>query len=396
MAPPHDLWLVALSVAIAIQGSFVGLSLASGLDTATGLRRRLTLAGSALTLATGIWAMHFVGLLAAQFPSEIDYLALPTLLSFLICVLVVGAGVYAAAALPGPRLRIGVGALAMGLGISIMHYVGMAAVHLAGPIHEEALPAIASVIIAIAASAFALLALGSRPSRTRLFCGAFVLGFAISGMHYSAMAGLRLDPQCYDVAHFVGAESALSRNALALLATFISFGVSATFLLSLIPDPSAAAPAPALAAPAAALAAAPAARGVAPAPAPTRETSAPLTVEKDGRLLQLSVMEIVAVRANAHYTFIHNGDQEFFCAQSIGALEAQLGEGFLRVHRSHLVRLDRITQVRKAGEAWTVQIDGVPQCTIPVARGQHQALKARLKALRGGPAAAFHEMRQLG
>ena len=54
MLIPHDPWLVALSIAIAVQGSFVGLSLASGLDTATGVRRRLMLAASALTLATGV------------------------------------------------------------------------------------------------------------------------------------------------------------------------------------------------------------------------------------------------------------------------------------------------------------------------------------------------------
>ena len=55
-------------------------------------------------------------------------------------------------------------------------------------------------------------------------------------MHYTAMAGMRLDPLCYDVSRFIGAESALSRNALALLATVIAFGVSAAFLLSLVPD----------------------------------------------------------------------------------------------------------------------------------------------------------------
>ena len=55
-------------------------------------------------------------------------------------------------------------------------------------------------------------------------------------MHYTAMAGMRLDPLCFDVSRFVGAESALSRNTLALLATVISFGVSGAFLLSLVPD----------------------------------------------------------------------------------------------------------------------------------------------------------------
>ncbi len=47
---------------------------------------------------------------------------------------------------------------------------------------------------------------------------------------------MRLDPLCYDVSRFVGAESSLSRNTLALLATIVAFGVSGAFLLSLVPD----------------------------------------------------------------------------------------------------------------------------------------------------------------
>src|SRR5579863_7049454 len=133
MMVPHEPWLVALSVGIAVQGSFVGLSLARELDSAEGFRRRLLLAGASLTLATGVWSMHFVAMLAANFPSAIDYLVLPTLISFLICVIVVGAGIYATHAWRAPHLRIGVGGVAMGLGVSLMHYVGISAVHLAGP-----------------------------------------------------------------------------------------------------------------------------------------------------------------------------------------------------------------------------------------------------------------------
>ena len=233
---PHEPWLVVLSIAIAIQGSFVGLSLARGLDSAEGFRRRLALAGSAITLATGVWSMHFVAMLAANFPSAVDYLVLPTLISFLICVIVVGIGVYAAHAPGPPALRIGTGALAMGLGVSLMHYVGMSAVHLAGPTSYAPSYVVASIAVSIAASAFALWTIDSRPTRPRLFLGAIALGLAISGMHYTAMAGMRLDPLCYDVSRFVGAESALSRNTLALLATVVAFGVSGAFLLSLVPD----------------------------------------------------------------------------------------------------------------------------------------------------------------
>jgi len=236
MTIPHEPWLVVLSIAIAIQGSFVGLSLARELDGAHGFRLRLILAGSALTLATGVWSMHFVAMLAADFPSAVDYLVLPTLISFLICVIVVGAGIYAAHAWRAPHLRIGVGGVAMGLGVSLMHYVGISAVHLAGPTWHEPPYVVASIAIAILASAFALWALDSRPTRSGLFLGAVALGLAISGMHYTAMAGMRLDPVCFDVSRFVGAEPALSRNALAALATVVAFGVSGAFLLSLVPD----------------------------------------------------------------------------------------------------------------------------------------------------------------
>ena len=192
MTIPHELWLVALSVAIAVQGSFVGLSLSLELDTATGFRRRLALAGSALTLATGVWSMHFVGMLAASFPSAVDYLVLPTLVSFLICVIVVGVGVYAAHA-PGPQgMRIGFGALAMGLGICAMHYVGMSAVHLAGPTYQQPPFVAASVAVSVAASALALWALGSRPNRSRLFLAALVLSLAL-GVGADSLVAIALE-----------------------------------------------------------------------------------------------------------------------------------------------------------------------------------------------------------
>ena len=368
------------------------MSLAAEIDSAIGARRRLLLAGSAVTLATGVWSMHFVGLLAASFPSAIDYLVLPTLASFLICVIVVGLGVYAAHETRLSNLRIALGAVAMGLGISAMHYVGMSAVHLAGPTYQEPPFVVASIIVSICASGFALLALGSRPNRPRLFAGAVVLGLAISGMHYTAMAGMRLSPLCFDVSRFVDAELALSRNTLALLATVISFGVSGAFLLSLVPDaqprtprlmmsPEALAPAagPAIPIPVADIGADAAAAPVA-CPAPTSPV-ANIRVEKDGRARFLAVGDIYAVRANAHYTFVHDGEREYFCNRSISALEAELDPWeFARVHRSYIVRLALVSRIRRSGEAGVAELGEPVRCTAPVARGQYREIKARIEA----------------
>ena len=90
MPVSYETWLVLLSIVMAIQGAYVGLSLAVQIGEASGMRRRLLLAGAAFSLAVAIWTMHFVGMLAARMPFQVDYLVFPTLLSFLVCVIVVG------------------------------------------------------------------------------------------------------------------------------------------------------------------------------------------------------------------------------------------------------------------------------------------------------------------
>ena len=120
MPVTHEPWLVALSLIVAIQGAYVGLSLAVQVRHAVGPERRLLIAGAALSLGVAIWSMHFVGMLAARLPAAVDYLVFPTLLSFLVCVLVVGAAVFFASAGPLTAARLAVGAAFMGLGIAVM------------------------------------------------------------------------------------------------------------------------------------------------------------------------------------------------------------------------------------------------------------------------------------
>ena len=127
MPVTYETWLVLLSIVMAIQGAYVGLSLAVQIGEAAGMRRRLLLAGAAFSLAVAIWTMHFVGMLAARMPFQVDYLVFPTLLSFLVCVIVVGAAVYATSSGPLTLLRLTLSACLMGGGIFTMHYIGMSA-----------------------------------------------------------------------------------------------------------------------------------------------------------------------------------------------------------------------------------------------------------------------------
>src|SRR5215472_10473979 len=151
MPVTHEPWLVALSLFLAIQGSFVGLSLAVQVGDAVGLRRRLLIAAAAVSLAFAVWTMHFIGMLAARLPFPVDYLVLPTLLSFLICVIVVGIGVFTASAGALTPTRLAASSCLMGLGIVAMHYLGMAALHESAHMKHAPVFVALSFVIAIAA-----------------------------------------------------------------------------------------------------------------------------------------------------------------------------------------------------------------------------------------------------
>jgi PAS domain S-box-containing protein len=229
MPVTYETWLVLLSIVVAIQGAYVGLSLAVQIGAAAGMRRRLLLAGAAFSLAVAIWTMHFVGMLAARMSFPVDYLVFPTLLSFLVCVVVVGAAVYAASSGPFTPLRLTLSACLMGGGIFTMHYIGMSALSTSAYMIHDRYYVAASMAIAIAASGLALWLATGRGRRPPLILSAIVLGLAVSGMHYTAMAGLTLLPYPRAAA---GAP-ALSPELLAIIVAIVAFCVSGIFLLIL-------------------------------------------------------------------------------------------------------------------------------------------------------------------
>src|SRR5262249_60124217 len=109
------------------RGCDVAFVLALHMAEGAGTRRRLLLAGATVSFAVAIWTMHFVGMLAVRLPFQVDYLVLPTLLSFLVCAIVVGGAVYATSSGPLTLLRLTLSSCLMGGGIFAMHYLGMSA-----------------------------------------------------------------------------------------------------------------------------------------------------------------------------------------------------------------------------------------------------------------------------
>jgi NO-binding membrane sensor protein with MHYT domain len=397
----YQLWLVSLSIVMAIQGAYVGLSLAVQIGDAVGMRRRLLLAGAAFSLAVAIWTMHFVGMLAVRLPFPIDYLVFPTLLSFLVCVLVVGAAVYATSSGPLTLVRLTLSSCLMGGGIFSMHYIGMSALHASAyMVHARAFVA-ASMAIAIVASGLALWLATGRGGRPPLILSAIAFGIAVSGMHYTAMEGVTLFPHPTASA---GAP-ALSTDLLAIVVAIVAFCVSAIFLLILVPDrtrPASIAPrgsiedsAPLPAAPIANSWPQAVPAGVAPdgdpelgrgtygplggLGAPPRRFARHLPFERDGTTHFLAVDDVVAIHANAHYSYIFDGSDKLFCPLAIGDVESRLdSERFVRIHRSHIVNIDRVIGCKRSGDNEMVELDSAQHYAVPVSRSRVSRLRSRI------------------
>jgi NO-binding membrane sensor protein with MHYT domain/nitrogen-specific signal transduction histidine kinase len=194
----HEPVLVALSVVIAVLGSWTALDLFHRVRANAGAIRLWWLAGAATATGGSIWSMHFVAMLAYDLGLPVRYEVRLTVASLLLAIGATAIGFALAAArqaLPGRgRGRIAAAALAMGLGICLMHYVGMAAMRLAAmPVYDPLLVT-ASGAVAIGASALALvLALDERSAPARAL-GALALGLAIAGMHYTGMAAVSFEP----------------------------------------------------------------------------------------------------------------------------------------------------------------------------------------------------------
>jgi len=157
-------------------------------------------AATALVLGTGIWSMHFVGMLAFQLPIPVGYNFTTTLASWAAAVLVCWFGLTFVLVPDPQKTGIVVGAIFMGLGIAVMHYSGMAAMEMSPSIQYQPALAALSVIIGIAASYAALRVLISLRTRTQTFTkdvtAAILMGIAVSGLHYVGMAAAEFSPYC--------------------------------------------------------------------------------------------------------------------------------------------------------------------------------------------------------
>ena len=194
----HDLRLVALAALICSLSAFSGVAMLAHARRSSGAVRAVWLCVAAISVGFGIWATHFVAMLAFEVGFPVSYDIGATVASLLIAIGVCGAGL-GMACLGRRRSDLWLGGAIVGLGISSMHYTGMAALQLGGEVAWNSGLVAASVVAGMVLGAAALgVGAARRNWRSRL-AGAGLLTLAICAMHFTAMGAAGFE-NCYAVA----------------------------------------------------------------------------------------------------------------------------------------------------------------------------------------------------
>jgi diguanylate cyclase (GGDEF)-like protein len=240
MSGTYNYCLVLLSILVAVVVSHTSLRLAARVARAKGSSVQLWLAGGAIAMGTGIWSMHFIGMLAFSLPIPLSYGVTATIGSLVLAIATSGFALKLASKAGISQLRLASGAVVMGAGICAMHYLGMTAIQVVPMIQYEPGLVAASAAVAIAASFAALWLfthLGTQDTwrmRATRIGAAFAMGLGISGMHYIGMAASRFAANSYCINPGIG--SSMDSRWLALVIATLTLGLLAITTILLVYD----------------------------------------------------------------------------------------------------------------------------------------------------------------
>lgn len=194
----YDGWLVVLSAVVAIGSSILALQLTRLSQKQTSVvSRRFSIIASSVSLGAGIWAMHFIGMLAYQICTPVSYYPDATLVSMMPGIL---ASYYALNLMSETQIdyrKLLKGGFAVGAGIGTMHYIGMLAMRMEPELKFDLVWVLVSVVVAVALSTLSLWTgiflnqKGKIPPKVSIILGGVLMGSAITAMHYTGMASAR-------------------------------------------------------------------------------------------------------------------------------------------------------------------------------------------------------------
>ena len=214
----HDWWLVALACVICFLASCAAISLFQRARASQGSSRLAWLALDAAVGGCGIWATHFIAILAYIPFSGAGYSIGVTVLSLLFAIAITGFG-FGIALSAVRQLRAMIGGAVIGLGVAAMHYTGMLALLMPAWISWDVGRVVASVVLGGVFGAVALAIAVGRESNIRSLIAALLLTLATVSHHFTAMDAVTLIP-----------DPALAGNGLSTSPAILSFLVAGAAL----------------------------------------------------------------------------------------------------------------------------------------------------------------------
>src|SRR5271170_2767479 len=183
----YDYRLVVLSVVIAFLASYTAIDMAGRVTENRGFARAKWLLGGSLAMGSGIWCMHFTGMLAFRLPIPVYYDLSTVVVSLLAAIVASGIALYIVSRPRMTRVHLVAGSVLMGAGIATMHYTGMSAMRMRAMRYYDHTLWTLSIVLAVVVSFVGLLIIfdseGEKRSWKRKLGASFVLGIAIPLVH---------------------------------------------------------------------------------------------------------------------------------------------------------------------------------------------------------------------
>ena len=358
----HNHNLVILSLVLAVVSGFTGFTLTQNLSAKTLLQRKISVSMAAVALGGGIWSMHFVAMLGLNLPVMVFYDAAITLASALIAILIVAVALMILHFFVRTSSTIVLAGCIVGAGILLMHYIGMAGLQLCKPIYTAQGLVMSSGVAFFSCIVAFWVAYKERNNRN-IFFATLCFGVAVVSVHFLAI----LNTSFVEVSASSEFGPLISNETLAVIVVLSSFiilclflWVSATFLSPHVLKPKQIDDEKVLG------------EG-------TKVVPQHIPCERDGLKVFITLRDVLAIRADGHYSQVYTEKEKYFCVWPITEVNRRLESfGFIKVHRSYIVntaRVDRFERLKDKGYC----VFGTPLAPrVPVSRSKLKAAQAAI------------------
>jgi len=358
----HNHNLVILSLILAVVSGFTGFTLTQNLSAKTLVQRKISVSMAAVALGGGIWSMHFVAILGLNLPVMVFYDAAITLASALIAILIVAVALIILHFFVRTSVTIVLAGCIVGSGILLMHYIGMAGLQLCKPIYTAQGLVLSSVVAFFSCIVAFWVAYKERNNRN-IFFATLCFGIAVVSVHFLAILNTRF----VEVSASSEFGPLISNETLAVIVVLSSFiilclflWVSATFLsphvlkTEQIEDKKVSGEG-------------------------TKFGPQHIPCERDGLKVFIALKDVLAIRADGHYSQVYTEKEKYFCVWPITEVNRRLVSlGFIKVHRSYIVNPARVARFERLKDKGFC-VFGTPLTPkVPVSRSKLKAAQAAI------------------